>query len=262
MKVSAKLNAMGKLVVLIALVVFCLAGCGSRSPGPPVNVEALKAQTHKLFTEGKFAEALGPARATVLAAETKYGKDSPELADCIAGVGRVQASLRNPAEAIIAYDQAEEIFRRAKVTGPQLAMPIIWSAANFQAMKKYDLAEERYLAGIKVLNDAGDENSFELISAAVDYAGLKIERGTPQDAENFLLMALKALKLSPESQPNIHARTLNNLGEIRYLRADYEDALNYYQQALDMAVEKTPDEKRFIAVYRKNVENAKGKLKK
>lgn len=241
---------------------FCLPSCGSRSPGPPVNVDALKAQTHKLFTEGKFAEALGPARATVLAAETKYGKDSPELADCIAGVGRIQASLGNPAEAVIAFDQAVEINRRAKVTGPQLAMPIIWSAANLQAMKKYDLAEERYLAGMKVLNDAGDENSFELISAAVDYASLKIVRGTPQEAEDFLQLALKALKLSTESNPNIYCRTLNNLGEIRYLRGDYQDALNYYQQALDMALEKIPEEQRMIAVFRKNVENAKGKLKK
>jgi tetratricopeptide (TPR) repeat protein len=197
----------------------------------------------------------------VLLAKAKYGKDSPELADCIAGVGRLQASLGKPAEAAIAFDQAAEIFHRAKVTGPQLAMPIIWSAANLQAMRKYDLAEERYLAGMKVLNDAGDENSFELISAAVDYASLKIVRGTPQEAENFLQMALKALKVSPESPPNIYCRTLGNLGETRYLRGDYQDALNYYQQASDMAVEKIPNEQRFIAVYRKDVENAKEKSK-
>lgn len=236
------------------------SGCGSRPPEPPVDVDALKAQAHKLFTEGKYSEALGPARATVLAAEAKYGKDSPELADCIAGVGRIQASLGNPAEAVIAFDQAAETFRRAKVAGPQLAMPIIWSAANLQAMKKYDLAEQRYLAGIKVLNDAGDENSFELVSAAVDYASMKIVGGKPQEAEDFLQMALKALKGSPESPPNTYCRTLNNLGEIRYLRGDYQDALNYYQKALDMAVEKIPDEQRFIAVFRKNVENAKAKL--
>jgi tetratricopeptide (TPR) repeat protein len=259
---SSKLISLSKPVVLLALVMFCHAGCGSRSPGPPVNVDAIKAQAHKLFTEGKFAEALGPARATVLAAETKYGKDSPELADCIAGVGRIQASLGNPAEAVIAFDQAAEIFRRVKVTGPQLAMPIIWSAANLQAMRKYDLAEERYLAGIKVLNDAGDENSFELVSAAVDYASLKIVRGTPQDAEDFLQMALKALKVSQDSNPNIYCRTLNNLGEIRFLRGDYQDALNYYQQELDMALEKIPEEQRMIAVFRKNVENAKGKMEK
>jgi hypothetical protein len=54
---------------------------------------------------------------------------------------------------------------------------------------------------------------------------------------------------------------LGNLGETRYLRGDYQDALNYYQQASDMAVEKIPNEQRFIAVYRKDVENAKEKSK-
>ena len=241
--------------------VFSLAsGCGFRTAAPSGDFESVKAKAHKLFTEGKYAEALGPAQETVLLAKAKYGNDSPELADCIAGVGRIQASLGKPAEAVIAFDQAVEIFRRAKVTGPQLAMPIIWSASNLQGMKKYDLAEDRYLAGIKVLNDVGDENSFELISAAVDYAGLKIVRGTPNEADDFLQMALKALKLSPESPPNIYCRTLNNLGEIRYLRGDYQDALNYYQQALEMALEKIPNEERMIGVFRKNVKNAKGKL--
>ena len=256
------MSLLGKLIVLIVFFTFCLAGCGSRPATPFTDFDTIKAKTHKLFTEEKYAEAIGPARETVLLAEAKFGKDSPELADCIAGVGRIQASLGNPAEAVIAFDQAVEINRRAKVTGLQLAMPIIWSAANLQAMKKYDLAEERYLAGMKVLNDAGDENSFELISAAVDYASLKIVRGTPQEAEDFLQLALKALKLSTESNPNIYCRTLNNLGEIRYLRGDYQDALKYYQQALDMALEKNPEEQRMISVFRKNVENAKGKMKK
>ena len=115
-------------------------------------------------------------------------------------------------------------------------MPIIWSAANLQAMKKYDIAEQRYWAGMKVLNDAGDENSFELVSAAVDYASMKIVGGKPQEAEDFLQMALKALKGLPESPLNIYCRILNNLGEIRYLRGDYQDALNYYQQALDLSL--------------------------
>ena len=112
------------------------------------------------------------------------------------------------------------------------------------------------------MTEAGDEDSFELLSAMVDLSGIQIQRGKPQEAEDFLQVALKAGRRQEDCPPNMHCRILNNLGEIRYLGGDYSEALNYYTRALDLAVEKIPADQRMITQFRKNVENAKAKLGK
>ena len=75
-------------------------------------------------------------------------------------------------------------------------------------------------------------------------------------------IALKVCRNEPDVPPGIYANVLNNIGEVNYLRQDYDTALKYYQEAFDMAEKKISNRPELIAVYRKNVENAKGKLKK
>lgn len=91
------------------------------------------------------------------------------------------------------------------------------------------------------------------------------------DAKDFLYisifkttwqMALKVCRNDPEVPPGIYVNVLNNIGEINYLRQDYETALKYYQEAFGMAEKKMADRPELVAVYRKNVESAKGKMKK
>ena len=237
-----------------------LAGCGaSKLTGDP---ESMKNQALQLFHEGKYQAALPLIRAAIQAGEDQKDKARVDLGDCYSGLGQILSLMDQPKEALAAYDKATLINTQNKVKGLKLAKTILYSSDCSIKLGDLQDAETRVAKAITVMTEAGDENSFELVSAMVDLAGIQIMRGKGKEAEDFLQAALKVSRTQDDFPPNMRCRILNNLGEIRYLDGDYSEALNYYTRALDLAVEKIPAEKQMITQFRKNVDNAKAKLGK
>ena len=251
-----RINSTAFTLVTAAL----LAGCGtSKTPADP---DALKAEALRLFREGKYEAALPILRAAIQAGEEQKDKSSIDLGDCYSGLGQILSLMNQPKEALAAYDKATLINTQNKVKGLKLAKTILYSSDCSIKLGDLQDAETRVARAITAMTEAGDENSFELVSAMVDLAGIQIMRGKGREAEDFLQTALKISRTQDDFPPNMRCRILNNLGEIRYLDGDYSEALNYYTRALDLAVEKIPGENQMITQFRKNVDNAKAKLGK
>jgi tetratricopeptide (TPR) repeat protein len=247
-------------IAIPLLTAVLLAGCGTSKP--PADAEALKAEALKLFKEGKYEAALPIIKAAIQAGEEQKGKPTVDLGDCYSGLGQILSFKDQHKEAIVAYDKATLINIQNKVKGLKLAKPILYSSDCSIKLGDLQDAQARVAKAITAMTEAGDENSFELVSAMVDLAGIQIQKGKGKEAEDFLKAALKAGRSQDDFPPSMHCRILNNLGEIRFLDGDYSEALNYYTKALDLAVEKMPADQRMITQFRKNVENAKAKLGK
>jgi tetratricopeptide (TPR) repeat protein len=237
-----------------------IAGCGTSKS--PADVDSLKAEAFLLYEEGKPAQAIPIARAALAAAEKKYRPDSEELADCWIGLGRILASNKQFEEAIQSFDKALLIYRSSKAGKEYQAMALLHSAGAYFNFDKLDQATERYVEAVLAFKEAGMENSLNCLSAVVDLAGIQIKKGDLANADGFLQSALKACRTEPNVPAPIYCTVLNNIGEIYYLRGEYEDALKYYKEAVEMAEAKMPTNIIGLPVYRKNVQNAKAKLKK
>jgi|GEM_PF-4625854 len=246
--------------VFLLISILVATGCGTSKPtGDP---ESLKNQALQLFHEGKYQAALPVIRAAIQAGEDQKGTAKVDLGDCYSGLGQILSMMDQHKEAIAAYDKATLINTQNKAQGLKLAIPILYSSGCSVKLGDLQDAEKRIAKAITAMTEAGDENSFQLVSAIIDLSGLQIQKGKPQEAEDFLQVALKACRSQDDCPPSLLCRILNNLGEIRYLGGDYSEALKYYKQALDLAVEKMPADQLMIPQFRKNVDNAKAKLGK
>ena len=127
---------------------------------------------------------------------------------------------------------------------------------------KDDQALKVMFESVATYAEAGLDSSVECLEAVVNLAAAGIKNKKYKEAEDVMQIALKVCRNEPDVPPGIYANVLNNIGEVNYLRQDYDTALKYYQEAFDMADKKMSSRPEVVAVYRKNVENAKGKLKK
>ena len=127
---------------------------------------------------------------------------------------------------------------------------------------KDDQALKVMFESVSTYADAGLDSSVECLSAVTTLAAVGIRKKKYRESEDAMQIALKVCRNEPDVPPGIYANVLNNIGEVNFLRQDYDTALKYYQEAFDMADKKISNRPELIAVYRKNVESAKGKLKK
>ena len=246
----------------LGISVFILYGCGTSPPLSPQEIEDLKSQSFKLFQEDRYKEAIPLAQKAVQGAEKLYTKNSPDLADLYDGLGRsLQGAGRFP-EAIQSLEKGIGIYKTLPDKKPELARMLGHLGLCLAQYGKDDRALKAMFESVAVYADAGMENSVECLGAIVTLSAVGIKNKKYKEAEDFMQLALKVCRNEPNIPPGIYVNVLNNIGEINYMRQDYETALKYYQEAFDMAEKKMGDRPELVAVYRKNVESAKGKMKK
>ena len=262
MTLSAKLKSSSILAGLIALVPLCLAGCGTSPTLTVGQIDELKSQGFKLFQEEKYKEAIPLAQKAAHAAEKVYPKDSPDLADLFTGLGRTLQGDKRYVEANPSYEKAIAIYRTLPDKKRELARTLSLQGVCLAEYGKDDLALKVMFESVATYADAGLDGSVECLSAVVTLSAVGIKNKKYRESEEIMQIALKVCRNEPDVPPGIYANVLNNIGEINYLRQDYDTALRYYQEAFDMADKKMSSRPEVVAVYRKNVENAKGKLKK
>ena len=259
---SCKRILLGKLVVLIALEVFCLAGCGASPNLTKEQIDELKSKGFKLFQEEKYKEAIPLAQKAAQAAEKAYPKDSPDLADLYAGLARSLQGDKRYADAIPAFEKAIAIYRNLPDKKRELARTLNFLGTCLAEYGKDDQALKVMFESVATYAEAGLDSSVECLEAVVNLAAAGIKNKKYKEAEDVMQIALKVCRNEPDVPSGIYANVLNNIGEVNFLRQDYDTALKYYQEAFDMADKKMSSRPEVVAVYRKNVENAKGKLKK
>jgi tetratricopeptide (TPR) repeat protein len=262
MKPSAKPNSISKLFVFIALVTLCLTGCGTSPALTTEQIDELKSKGFKLFQEEKYKEAIPLAQKAAKAAEKVYPKDSPDLADLYAGLARSLQGDKRYAEAIPAFEKAIAIYRTLPDKKRELARTLNFFGVCLAEYGKDDQALKVMFESVATYAEAGLDSSVECLEAVVNLAAAGIKNKKYRESEDAMQIALKVCRNEPDVPPGIYANVLNNIGEVNYLRQDYDTALRYYQEAFEMADMKMSSRPEVVAVYRKNVENAKGKLKK
>jgi tetratricopeptide (TPR) repeat protein len=262
MFLPAKMKSSSVLAVLIALATLCAAGCGTSPALTAEQIDDLKSKGFKLFQEEKFKEAIPLAQQAAQAAEKVYPKDSPDLADLYAGLGRTLQADKRYADAIPAFEKGIAIYRSLPDKKQELARMLNFFGVCLAKYGKDDLALKVMFESVGTYADAGLDGSVECLSAVVTMSAVGIKNKKYRESEEVMQIALKVCRSEPDVPPGIYANVLNNIGEINFLRQDYDTALKYYQEAFDMAEKKIADRPEIVAVYRKNLENAKGKLKK
>jgi tetratricopeptide (TPR) repeat protein len=262
MFLPAKLKSSSILAGLIALVTLYLAGCGTNPTLTKEQIDELKSKGFKLFQEEKYKQAIPLAQKAAQAAEKAYPKDSPDLADLYAGLARTLQGDKRYADAIPAFEKAIAIYRTLPDNKRELARTLNFLGTCLAEYGKDDQALKVMFEAVSTYADAGLDSSFESLSAVVTLSAVGIKNKKYRESEEVMQIALKVCRNEPDVPPGIYANVLNNIGEINFLRQDYDTALKYYQEAFDMADKKISNRPELIAVYRKNVENAKGKLKK
>ena len=263
MILSAKLKLSSILAGLIsALLTLCVAGCGTNPTLTTEQIENLKSKGFKLFQEEKYKEAIPLAQKAVQAAEKVYSKGSPDLADLYAGLARSLQGDKRYAEAIASFEKGIAIYRSLPDKKPELASMLNFFGVCLAEYGKDDQALKVMFESVATYADAGLDSSFESLSAVVTLSAVGIKNKKYRESEEVMQIALKVCRNEPDIPPGIFANVLNNIGEINYLRQDYDTALKYYLEAFEMAEKKMSSRPEVVAVYRKNVENAKGKLKK
>jgi tetratricopeptide (TPR) repeat protein len=262
MTISAKLKCLSKPVFLMLLLLFCLAGCGTSPTLTRKQIDELKSQGFKLFQEEKYKEAIPLAQKATQAAEMVYLKDSPDLADLYTGLGRSLQGDKRYADAITSFEKGIAIYRNLPNKKPELARLLNFLGVCLAEYGKDDQALKVMFESVATYADAGLDSSVECLSAVTTLSAVGIKNKKYRESEEIMQIALKVCRNEPDVPPGIYANVLNNIGEVNYLRQDYDTALRYYQEAFEMAEKKMSSRPEIVAVYRKNVESAKIKLKK
>jgi tetratricopeptide (TPR) repeat protein len=262
MFLPAKMTSSNILAVLSTLVTLYLAGCGSSPTLTAEQINELKSKGFKLFQEEKNKEAIPLAQQAAQAAEKVYPKDSPDLADLYAGLAKTLQGDKRYADAIPAFEKGIAIYRSLPDKKQELARMLNFLGICLAEYGKDDLALKVMSESVATYADAGLDSSLDCLEAVVNLAAVGIRNKKYRESEDVMQVALKVCRNEPNIPPGIFANVLNNIGEVNFLRQDYDTALKYYQEAFDMADKKMSSRPEVVAVYRKNVENAKGKLKK
>ena len=262
MFLPAKMKPSNILAVLSTLVTLYLAGCGSSPTLTAEQIDELKSKGFKLFQEEKYKQAIPLAQKAAQAAEKVYPKDSPDLADLYAGLGRSLQGDKRYAEAIASFEKGIAIYRSLPNKKQELARTLNFLGTCLAEYGIDDQALKVMFESVGTYADAGLDSSVDCLEAVVNLAAVGIRNKKYRESEDVMQIALKVCRNEPNVPPGIYANVLNNIGEVNYLRQDYDTALKYYQEAFDMADKKMSSRPEVVAVYRKNVENAKGKLKK
>lgn len=262
MVLPAKMKSSSILAGLIALVTLCVTGCGSSPTLTAEQIDDMKSKGFKLFQEEKYKEAIPLAQKAAQAAEKVYPKDSPDLADLYAGLARSLQGDKRYADAIASFEKAIAIYRTLPDKKRELARTLNFLGTCLAEYGKDDQALKVMFESVGTYAEAGLDSSVECLEAVVNLAAVGIKNKKYKEAEDVMQLSLKVCRNEPNIPPGIFANVLNNIGEVNYLRQDYDTALKYYQEAFDMADKKMSSRPEVVAVYRKNVENAKGKLKK
>jgi CHAT domain-containing protein/Tfp pilus assembly protein PilF len=234
-----------KLSRLCLLLLVCLCVAPQKAAGQEKGTEAteqsadlkeasdLNQQVVRLYTEGKYEEAIPIAERALDIREKALGPVNPDVATSLYNLAQLYRAKGD-------YSQAEPLYKRAidireKTLGPE--SPKLGNTLNTLAMLyddegDYAQAEPLYKRALAIWEEALGPESPDVASALNNLAGLYRQKGDYAQAEPLYkrALAIKEKVLGPEHVSV--ATSLNNLALLYQDKGDYAQAEPLYRRAL------------------------------
>ena len=214
--------------VVIAAFLLALAAAGQDIP----EDEALK-EIGRLYSAGRYAEAIPLAESMVAARERALGPEHPGTASSMTDLAALYESLGEYTKAERLYLGALAIFE--KTLGPdhsETANCINGLAVLYKAEAAYDKAEPLYLRALAIREKVFGPEHLETAVVLQNLAVFYESQARYQEAELRFLQALGIFekRLGPE-HPHV-ANALNGLAVLYKVQGDYKKAEPRYARAL------------------------------
>jgi CHAT domain-containing protein/TolA-binding protein len=199
----------------------------------------LSARAAMLIKQGKYDDAVEPAKRSLELRESVLGPDHPQIADALHVLAEIYDNKGN-------YKEAEPVNVRAlaireKAFGPDhqdVARSLFNLAWIYQTRQDYATAEATYRRALRIQQRIFGESHREVATTLNDLAILYHEQGEYEKAIDIDLKVLAVRERLFGSSDDGVALTLNNLG-LDYIRVgDYVRAEPCFLRALEIYEEK------------------------
>lgn len=154
-----------------------------------------------------------------------YATTLLNVANCYRAVGRLQDSLQN-------YQKVREIYDQILPQDSMLAVGLENNMSLlYQEMGDFEKAKECLLKAAAVAEN--NHADFETAVAYSNLATTRLQLGEAEQAKEDADKAMEAFRRSGEEDSHF-AAALSALGTYYYSKAEYQDAIRYFEQAADI----------------------------
>ena len=222
----------GSTVFLMFFLALCLCSC----PGRAADLDSAKAAGDKairLFQEGRYVEAIPPAREALAGFESALGPDHPIVSASVTILARMY-------DAAGRYDQAEPLYKRAlaldeKIHGrdsPEAATSLNNLGVLYYQQGRYDQAAPLQRRALAIREKVFGPDHIQTAMSVNNLASLYDALGDYDRAEPLYQrsLAIREKVLGPDD-PKV-AVSLNNLAALYDTRGRYDRAEPLYRRAL------------------------------
>jgi len=243
--------------------VFCLlpllAGCGAKVTQE--ELDSLREEVIALHHQGKYPEAVVVAQKSVQLAGQINKKGSCELADQQLMLGSCLMYAGSLDEAEVVFLGALAAYQASGKSSIGTGKTLSDLGTLYSLKKDFVKSENAFVASFSEFEKLGKVSTQQNIETVAGFGAMLIMKGDLDKADEVLRLVLKACREEPGLRVRLHIATLNNIGEVAFLREDWKLAAKYYQQGLDMAEAELPEDQPLVASLKKNVGNARAKLR-
>jgi tetratricopeptide (TPR) repeat protein/CHAT domain-containing protein len=218
------------------LALFCVA-CATVEKVPPdarlVDAQRAFEEGQRLYTEGKYAEAVPLTERALVLREAVLGDAHPEVADCLDLLGRLHQQQGNHARAEPLHQRALAI--REALLGkahPDVATSLNNLARFYVDRGLYDRAEPLHERALAIQEAALGLNHPDVAISLNHLANLYKDQGLYDRAEPLYERALAIREAALGKDHPLVARSLNSLALLYWEQGLYAQAEPLYERAL------------------------------
>lgn len=199
------------LALLILLLTTLCPAVAAQGAGDAAEADRLNAQVLKLYREGKYDEALPPAKRVVELREKALGREDLKVAYALANLGNVYARKND-------FKYAEPLFTRALDVLAKRGAAETDFAADLQSQlglirldaRRFKEAEPYLQRTLEIKEKVHGKESPRLVPAILNLADLGFLQFEPEPAHAFLGRALDILLRQPDVKDVETAKRLKN----------------------------------------------------
>ena len=218
-----------------------VGGTASTESDALARIRSLQQSANQLSRQGRYRDALDPARAAVTLSETELGPEHAVTGNRLNDLGELYRTLGR-------FDEALPLYRRAlaiseKALGPQhrdTATSIDNLGALYRVMGRHGEAVPLHLRALAIYEKILPADDPDIATCLGNLAGAYQDMGRHQDA---LPLYQRALAIDEKALGIDHPDTaidVNNLAQLYKSLGRHADALPLYQRALSIYEKRLP----------------------
>lgn len=216
----------------------------NRFPPGDRRLERTLEDLGKLYEhEGRSADAQARYQLLLAAVEYRAGKDSPELLEPLAAVGRTALAGGDVPTAREAFERFVAIAQASGKADPDEERGVLATLARMEVLAQDEAAALAHQRRAVELLDAGTPTAGDRIHALVTLAGLELRQGSPPAGEAALERAAKVAEAAGDTGEGIPspAAIFGGGAEVAAAAGQFEAARRLAERAL--AAAPTPEER-------------------